>query len=415
MKTNGILPISRILIVSLFSILSFNTGFAQPDYTFKNSTLQSGTDLEVGAVYLFKNVKTGVDARVTIMNITGGISLTDIDGPGGFVEALQPVLTVPGLANGYVEFRIDFYVANTLVPLIQVEIPITPIDVDGAKYSGMPLYEFDEVKNLTGYTMYQMVGGQLTMSKSGSWTRGKNNTAIDYPGIDTVQKEVMFTSVNAGISSLSVRVGADNTSNTSASRLRSFYFKKFTYDHQGILSVNSLTNFSGIAQDNRVELQYELNEPSKVLEVIAERAGADMSFAFFSKMTINEEQSKYRLYDTYAGDIGFYRLKLVYTSGEISYSNVLRFENRNKSKVNFKVYPSVVNDQATVQFQSLSDENVMIQITDFTGRVVYSKNNVVQKGFNNFSVNGLGGLGAGNYVLTVRKGKELLQQKIIKM
>ena len=140
-----------------------------------------------------------------------------------------------------------------------------------------------------------------------------------------------------------------------------------------------------------------------------------MSFAFFSKMTINEEQSKYRLYDTYAGDIGFYRLKLVYTSGEISYSNVLRFENRNKSKVNFKVYPSVVNDQATVQFQSLSDENVMIQITDFTGRVVYSKNNVVQKGFNNFSVNGLGGLGAGNYVLTVRKGKELLQQKIIKM
>ncbi len=415
MKTNGILPIWRMLTVFLFSLLFFGQAFSQPDYTFKNSTLESGSPLTIGAVYLFKNVKTGVDARVTIMNITGGISLTDIDGTGGFVEALQPVLTVPGLANGYVEFRIDFYLANTLVPLIQVEIPITPIDVDGQKYSGMPLYEFDEVKNLTGYTMYQMVGSQLTMSKSGSWTKGKNNAAIDYPGIDTAQKEVMFTSVNAGISSLLVRVGADNTSSSSASRLRSFYFRKFTYEHQGILSANPLINFSGTAQENHVELQYELSEPAKVQEVIAEKAGADMKFAFFTGSDISEEQSKYRLYDSFDGGVEFYRLKLVYVSGEITYSNVLRFENRNKSKANFKVYPSVVNDQATVQFQSVTDENIMIQITDFSGNVVYSKNNVVQKGFNNFSLNGLGSLGSGNYVLTVRKGKELLQQKIIKM
>jgi len=415
MKTNGILPISKKLLLFLILFFVLQQATSQPDYSFTSRTHESGTDLQIGAVYLYQNVKSGTDARVTIINMTGGISLTDIDGSGGFTEALQPVISVPAFSNGYIEFRIDFYQAGTLNPSVQVEIPITPIDVDGQKYGGLPLYEFDEVHNTTGYTMYQMLGGEITMSKSGSWVRGKNNAASNYPGIDTTSKEVMFTSVNAGISSLSVRVGADNTSNASASRLRSFYFKKFEYEHQGILSVNSLIYFGGTAQDNRVELKYELNEPSKVQEVIAERAGTDMVFTAFSKTGINEGQVKYSLYDAYTGDIAFYRIKIVNISGQLSYSNVLRFENRNKSKAIFKVYPSIVNDQATVQFQSVTDETVMIQIVDFNGRIVYSKNNPVQKGFNNFSVNGLGNLGAGNYVLTVRKGKELLQQKIIKM
>ncbi len=414
MKANGILPISKKLTLFLFlSFFSFQV-YSQPDYSFNSRTLVSGTNLQIGAVYLYQNVRPGVDARVVVTAMTGGVTITDIDGTGGFVEALQPVISLPALANGYVEFRIDFYLAGTLIPAVQTEVPITPIDVDGQKYSGLPIYEFDEVRNITGYTMYQMVGSEVTISKSGSWTRGKNNAAIDYPGIDTVKKEVMFTSVNAGISSLLVRVGGDNTSNTSTTRLRSFYFKKFTYPHQGILSAGSLLNYSGTAQNNQVELRYELNEPSKVQEVIAEKAGADMVFNAFSKTNIKDEQNRYSLNDTYAGNISFYRLKVVHFSGEVTYSNVLRFENHSMIKTNFKVFPSVINDQATIQFQSENDEAVTIQIADFNGHVVYSKNNTSQKGYNNLSVNGLGNLNIGYYVVTARKGNQLFQQKIMK-
>lgn len=415
MKANGTPPISKALLLFIVASLTIMAAFSQPDYKFTSRTLVAGTNLQIGAVYSFLNVKTGVDARVTITNITGGISITDIDGSGGFADALQPVLSVPGLVNGYIEFRIDFYHSGTLNPAVQVEVPITPIDVDGQKYSGMPLYEFDEVENTTGYTMYQFVGGQLDMSVSGSWVRGKNNAAVDYPGIDTVQKSVMFTSVNANISSLMVRVGAHNTSNTTASRLRSFYFKKFVYPHGGILENNSLASFTGTARDGGVDLRYEITEPSKIREVIAERAGADMQFKSFKTTPATETQTVYNIYDTYADGTSFYRLKLVSHTGEISYSNVLRFEKRGLLKSAFKVFPSAVNDQATVLFESAGNEPVSIQIVDYNGRVVYNQYATVQKGSNNFSVTGLGSLSSGNYIVLARSGKELAQQKIVKL
>jgi hypothetical protein len=415
MKANGSNPISKALMLLLVASVSVMTAISQPDYKFTSRTLVAGTNLQIGAVYSFLNVKTGVDARVTITNITGGISLTDIDGSGGFADALQPVLTVPGLANGYVEFRIDFYHSGTLNPAVQVEIPITPIDVDGQKYSGMPLYEFDEVENTTGYTMYQFVGGQLNMTVSGSWVRGKNTAAVDYPGIDTAQKGVMFTSVNAGISSLNVRVGADNRSNTSASRLRSFYFKKFVYPHGGILENGSVASFTGTARDNRVDLRYEINEPSKVKEVIAEKAGTDMQFKAFQTIAATEGQTLYNLNDTYTDGTSFYRLKLVSHTGEINYSNTLRFEKKGSMKAAFKVFPSAVNDQATVMFESAGNEAVCIQIVDYNGRVVYNQYATAQKGSNNLSVTGLGNLSSGNYIVLARSGKEVVQQKIVKL
>src|SRR6478752_5225687 len=109
MKTNFTLKI--FLLRSVFILLLFSyvkAGFSQPDYDFRNPVLVSGTDKQIGAVYLFSNVKPGVDAFVTIKDITGGIELNTIDGGSGYTEALQPVLDVPAYANGYVEFDVDF-------------------------------------------------------------------------------------------------------------------------------------------------------------------------------------------------------------------------------------------------------------------------------------------------------------------
>jgi len=51
------------LTISLFT--SFIV-FCQPDYDFRNPVLLSGTDRQINAVYLFQNVKPGVDATVTV-------------------------------------------------------------------------------------------------------------------------------------------------------------------------------------------------------------------------------------------------------------------------------------------------------------------------------------------------------------
>jgi hypothetical protein len=64
--------------ISIFLLQSF--AVAQSKYEFKGATLISGTALSIGAVYKFSSVKAGVDATVTIADITGGISITNIDG-----------------------------------------------------------------------------------------------------------------------------------------------------------------------------------------------------------------------------------------------------------------------------------------------------------------------------------------------
>ena len=305
MKT--FLQFVKVIVIPI--LLLFHNGMvAAQDYLFTNYTSFTGTHLQVGASYLYTNVKPGVDARVVITALTGGVTLTNIDGSGGFTHALQPVISVPAMANGYAELRIDFFNAGTSVPSTQSEVAITPIDVDGQMYSGMPLYEFDEIERINGFTMYQMTGSQLTMTTNGQWVRGKNNAAIDYPGIDTAQKSVMFTTVNGGINSIRIRVGADNTSGTAASRLRSVYFKRFTYSSVGILNVNPLKNFRGSVLNTKVELQYELVEHSGIASLSIEKStnGRD----FVQLLETNKLQAVNYFDDPFFQSTSFYRLKI---------------------------------------------------------------------------------------------------------
>ena len=191
--------------------------------------LVSGTDKQIGAVYLFKNVKTGVDATVTIKDITGGVTLNTIDGGSGYTEALQPVLDVAPFSSGYIEFDINFLFAGTNTPMVQPEVPATPIDVDGKNYGDGIVNEFDVLQLTNGYVDYDMLGGELSMNITGPWVTGINVLGVDYPGVDTTPRQVMFTTVNAAISKFTFRTGATSTSATSRQRLRSLYFKKFKY------------------------------------------------------------------------------------------------------------------------------------------------------------------------------------------
>src|SRR5215510_12981893 len=103
---------------------------AQPDYVFKNPVLISGTDLQVGAVYRFSNVKPGYDGIITITDMVK-VYLTQLDGPSGFDEAFQPYIYCPAKSTGYVEFNLTFVVSGTNTPAVMAEVPLTAIDIDG--------------------------------------------------------------------------------------------------------------------------------------------------------------------------------------------------------------------------------------------------------------------------------------------
>ena len=226
MKTTVTPNCVKSLVLGLCLILSL-AGYAQPEYVFRNGTLISGTDRQEGAKYRFPNVKPGTDGIITITEIEN-ITLADIDGPSGFDEAFQPVIDVPRRTKGFVEFKLDFVFHNTNLPKLMIEVPLTAIDIDGAVNGGDRVYEYDEFKTSLVYILlYDFIGSSLNIKINSGWVSAENKTARDYPGVDTVQHDVMFTMVHAAVTSVTFRVGADNKTGSSANRLRSVYFKKF--------------------------------------------------------------------------------------------------------------------------------------------------------------------------------------------
>ncbi len=116
------------LIILICIIISFTQHVqAQPDYDFRLPVLESGTGYNVGATYRFSNTKPGIDALVTITGYSGGLILEDIDGGSGFVEAFQPVIRIPAFSSGYIDFTIVFVIGGTSTPMLQTEVPATPL------------------------------------------------------------------------------------------------------------------------------------------------------------------------------------------------------------------------------------------------------------------------------------------------
>ena len=278
MKTNGTQTIAIVVFLVLLLLFLEITANAQPKYDFRNATKISGTDRQAGALYRFPNVRTGTDALVTITTITGGLTLDNLDGTSsGFAEAFQPVITAPANSKGYVEFSIVFVTAGTSTPVMQTEVPITPIDVDGQVNK---VYEFDDIYRYTGsYVDYNMLGGELQVSyPTASLVEGMNIAGVDYGGVDTTAKQVMFTVVNASISTLVVRTGADNKSNSSQQRLRSLYFQKFIYPNS-ILALAPLPSSRSAASNNNPALQTLKIFPSIIqstatVQIKAQQSGA---------------------------------------------------------------------------------------------------------------------------------------------
>lgn len=411
MKSNCTLtPVKRNLLLILFFLAGAHA-YAQPDYDFRNPILISGTALQVNSVYLFKNVKPGVDATVTVTDITGTIFLSDIDGPSGYTEALQPILQVPAHGSGYAEFEVNFLIAGTSTPMIQTEIPATPIDVDGQNYGDGIVKEFDQLELINGYVNYDMLGGELNMNMSGGWVTGNNVAGVDYPGVDTTPRQVMFTIVNSGISKFTFRSGANSTSNAQRQRLRSVYFKKFQYAN-AFLAAPSLLSFSGNTKNEKNVLRWQTAANSRFVQIEVEKSLDRRTFSSLATISSASAGTSFTDETINSGTV-YYRLKMTNADNTIQYSNILTFHAPGSSQQSFKLYPSVVADNAIISIKADKNEQTDLQVFDSNGRLVYRQHLVVTAGTNTFSVNGLGALRKGNYVAALAGNNAWQTQKII--
>ena len=407
------------LLYGLFLILLPIASFAQPDYDFRNGTLISGTNLQVGALYRFNNVKSGVDAFVTITFISPGVTVSELDGNSGYPEALQPTLISSPGANGYLEMKFDFLIAGTNTPMMQTKVPVTPIDVDGYKnFDGLgnTVYEFDEIDLGGGYINYDLLGTELIMSQSGNTFRGYNTAGIDYPGRDTSAKQVMFTVVNSNVTSCIIRVGVDNQTTVTTTRLRSVYFKEFWYAN-GLLPSACLLSFSGIQKANGNELNWELAADCGLSGITIERShdGKKFSSIEYKSIPNSSQKIKQNYMDAIQAEgIVYYRLKLQNANGKYTYSDILIMKSKTSAVQGFKVYPNLVESGATINLSVQKNENAELMIVDLGGRIMSRQQTRLSQGNNSIQLNDTDRLIAGNYLVVLSVGNEKMTQKIIK-
>jgi hypothetical protein len=418
MKTS--LPFYHIknifIVVAVFASLG---AVAQPGYSFIANSLVSGTDKHQGAVYRFTTVKPGVDALVTIDTLTGGLTLDSLDvATLGFNAAFQPQIHIAAHNSGYAQFNIQFVITGTSTPMIQLNMPVTSIDIDGHIAPGDTLAEYDQVDlGLTGTIYDDPSTTQISVTTSGSWITGKNIGGVEYTGVDTLGKDAMFTVVNPSTTSFKVRTGVDNRTNGAVSRNSSVFFQKFNYLYT-LLPVSPITNFTGNDKDNTVKLQWTLASLNTLQSVILQKSYNGIDFTALNEYWINvdnhsSDNEDFHYTDNDAQSIIYYRLKMVSDNGNTGYSNLLNFETAFAANNKLRVYPTVISGTATINFLSEKSSAASFQLVDYSGRIVYQRKLQVADGNNDISINNFGNLITGNYIAVLRTPDKVYNQKVM--
>lgn len=391
MKSNGTRTFVQRAILFVLLSLYFLIVFSQPDYSFKNADLQSGINLQIGAIYRFPNVKSGVDAIVTIKSMTGGITLNKIDeNTTGFDEAFQPYINVASNSNGYVEFQVDFVNAGTGTLQSQGMVAATCISVDGVQYGNGILYEMDQIQNLTGgYSDFNMTGSNLQVLNLPGWVTIKNTSGVNYPGIDTVAKDLMATVVNQNISSFDIRIGAINTSSTKSElRYGSVYFKRFSYPQFRLLPNRTLLSFSCAEKQNGAELKGTLSGSHTYDKVIIERGSTSSYLVQIGELSITNGGTglfTFSFFDNSPNSgINYYRIRLINSPQHImEISNVLMVKMNNNDK-GLLLYNTIVQGSSPVlTIKTGKNEEATLQVTDIGGRMLYKNKVQLYAGANN--------------------------------
>ena len=405
----------KLRFFAFLLLFSFCT-YAQPapDYTFATPVLLSGTGNQPGAVYRFSNIKTGVDAIVTVQNVVNA-TLANLDATGsGYNAAFQPNITIPSMQTGYVDFRIDFVAAGTFTPMVQPQVAVTALDVDGYNFSAnQKLFEFEQFDmGANSFVEYDFTGTDITISFNSTAIRGTNVGGVDYGGIN-LSANVRFTVFKAGVTTLFVRSGADNQDQfNNVTRQRSFYFARFTYPNSLILlDASDLLSFNGAATGhNAVQLNWTLSTDHTINSIDVEQS-ADGEL--FKKINTVPASSTGYLDNQAAGGTQYYRLQLHEADGSSFYSKIVKVYSGPANEGKLRVFPTISTGKTKVVFSSPLNTVAAIQLTGYDGKVYINRNIRVTAGVNTLEIPAGENLPAGNYIITVIMDEERMTGKVI--
>lgn len=419
--------------------------------SFTNATLRSGSPTSLPAVYTFYNVASvngqQINATVTIdqqMNcdMTGSDFSIDDDAAKDqannsiasfFAPRITPSSTLTNSdRRGYVQFTIRFFIENSTAGQQYPGDYTTPppfgglsglnyihYDIDGTSVgNGGWFRETGVVQNVAGSVINGNAATELTSysyTDGGSW-KGFAGSVYERDGVSRCAEVAVAATYSSPQASITMRMGYDykyggTNYNSKPTRQYGSRFGCFTFPIQTPLPVH-LLSFSGALRNNIVALQWEAENQLNFSAYEIERSENGTDFSSLSVVNAKGtgfEKQQYQYADNLngsAGDVFYYRLRMIDIDGKFTYSNVIMIRKAGTKVDGIVLSPNPVasNGSLTVRFESGLSKTVEIRIIDMSGRVVLKQFNSVQEGSNSVSIKNMNGLMPGTYVLQMNDG-----------
>lgn len=427
MKTNFTI-FTKIIMSVVVVFAGFTAANAQctaPVMTWNNASLitAANTAGQINAKYKFPTVTAGVDAIITILDIHGGASLTNIDdNTYGYPAAWQPVVhtkNTAGAGESYVSFRIDFVKsADNNISHQYTCFALSFIDVDG---DNDKVREFIETKQFDSYQTG--VGTLLQMSQNAGYTRALGPVQ-NYPNLDTTSypTNIVFKFTNKN-QVQEVRIGSKVENNfIPQDRYNLGYFQPIVFPGVTALPVK-YRSFDAVTNDNVVTLKWITENEINNHHFEVERSFDGNSFKTIGLVldgyAAGSGSKSYMMKDNSPAlidaSVVYYRLKQVDQDGKYTYSNTLVVRMQSISGVRMQVSPNPFVENLNVRFTASEAGTAQVQIITMNGQKVQVQQATIGKGNNTIQVQGISKLNAGIYIAQlVVNGVVTDNQKIIK-
>jgi hypothetical protein len=229
--------------------------------------------------------------------------------------------------------------------------------------------------------------------------------------------DVTFTATFNAVSVVRFRLGFEfekgNGGATSVDREYGTEFTCLSYPQQSTLPVK-LLSFTGSYRNQATSLNWQTENELNFAHFEIERSSNGAQYATIGEKAstaVNASRQSYQYSDdlsSIAGNVFYYRLKMVDIDGQFKYSNVIMIRKESKSINGIALNPNpVINGMATVRFTATASKVVSFNVVDMGGKVVLRQQNKVYDGNNSISLNNLDRLQPGVYLLQMANGDEI--------
>lgn len=202
--------------------------------------------------------------------------------------------------------------------------------------------------------------------------------------------------------------------NTSVGDLASGYFSAT------ILAKNEV-NLSASKAGMKANLNWKVYNNTEVTGFEVQRSADGINFETIASISPSNTQSSdasYYFADESAGNEKFryYRIRQSLTGGAMRfYSNVAKISWANNVSMSGKFSPNPFVDRFDINAELGTGSSVQISLLDLNGKILRQEQFAAHAGSNKFTLNGMGSLNKGVYIVELRSGAEVIREKISKL